>query len=402
MAHEYACGHKEAFLTNLRLTNHRAGVEPEIIDLIEAYARLRLAREKAVDFFCGSIPVQDGKLKELLYKNRHLDPKVLNFLAAYYLEMKNLGHKCVLTPTHLTRILDISPERLNWLACDAKNHYKRFVMKKRDGESREIFAPKPCLQAVQRRILDDLLQQVKLNSHAQGFRKKRSILTNARFHIGKQAVIKMDLKEFFPSITFDRVAGMFASLGYPRRVAILLTKLVTHGGRLPIGAPTSPAVSNIICRRLDQRFAGLAEKKDFDYSRYADDITVSSDNKRINNMIPLFKEMIRDEGFEINEAKLRILRNGGQQKITGIVTNTKPNIDKKEIRKLRAVIHNCRHKDMKQEMIKWAKREKNMNNPYDYTMSAFTSSLKGKIQFVKMVNPHMGEKLLEQLASLRT
>jgi len=398
MDDRYLCKNKERFLENLRFINQRAGVEPEIVDLIEAYARLRLDQDNKIRFYDNKIRSKDRELDEFLNKNRYLHHRVLNFLASYFLEMKKRRLKCIFNSSHLAYLLKISIRKLNWLANDRIDHYICFHTKKRDGSIREIFAPKSRLKEVQRQILDDLLQKVGLNSHAEGFRKKRSIATNAKRHIGKEIVIKMDVKDFFPSITFERVLGMFISLGYPRQVSLLLTRLATHNGRLPIGAPTSPAISNIICRRLDKRFSKLGEKMSFDYSRYADDITISSNNKGVNKMIPFFKEIMGDEGFEINESKMRILRSGGRQKVTGIVVNKKPNIDKREIRKLRAVIHNCRHKDLKQEVKKWAKKEKNANNAY--TVNAFRSSLLGKMSFVRMVNPKAGKKLLEQLGPL--
>lgn len=393
----YPCKNKREFIENLRRINQRAGVEPEIIDLIEAYARLRLDEDKEIRFWGNRIGINDKELEGFLHKNRHLDQRVLNFLASYFLEMKRRGLRCVFTPFHLAHLLKISIERLHWMANDKRNHYTSFPVKKRDGGVREIFAPKPYLKGVQRQILDDLLHRVRLNSHAEGFRRKRSVLTNAKRHIGKKVVIKMDVKDFFPSITFERVLGMFISLGYPRQVSLLLTRLVTHNGRLPIGAPTSPAISNIVCRRLDKRFSGLGEKAGFDYSRYADDITISSNNKGVNRMIPFFKEIMSEEGFETNETKLRILRSGGRQKITGIVVNKKPNLDKKEIRKLRAVLYNCGHRDLRQEVKRWAENEKGLNNPRSYSLREFRSSLRGKIHFVRMVNPEIGNRLLEQL-----
>jgi len=400
MDHRYLCNNKEKFIKNLRLTNQRAEVEPEIVDLIEAYAGLRLDQGKEIRYYGNRISSKNKELQEFLDKNRHLDHRILNFLASYFLEMQKRSFRCVFTSSHLAHFLKISTKRLNWLANDRIKHYTCFNIKKRDGNKREIFAPMPYLKGVQRKILDDLLQRVGLNSHAEGFRKRRSILTNAGRHIGKKVVIKMDVKDFFPSITFKRILGMFISLGYPRQVSLLLTRLVTHNGRLPIGAPTSPAIANIVSTRLDKRFSRLGDKMDFDYSRYADDITVSSDNRGINKIIPFFKEIIREEGFEINETKMRVLRNAGRQKITGIVVNEKPNIDKKEIKKLRAVIYNCHHKDIKHEVKKWAKKEKSLNNPSDYTLNEFKSSLLGKINFVKMVNPKIGNRLLEQLGQL--
>jgi len=402
MDHGYLCNNKTTFIKNLRLSNQRAGVEPEIIDLIVAYAGLRLDQGKEIRFYGNPISIKDKGLQEFLDKNKHLDHRILDFLASYFLEMQKRGFRCVFTSSHLAHFLEISTKRLNWLANDKIQHYTCFNIKKRDGGKREIFAPKAYLKGIQRKLLDDLLQKVGLNSHAEGFRKRRSILTNAERHIGKKIVIKMDVKDFFPSISFKRVLGMFISLGHPRQVSLLLTKLVTHNGRLPIGAPTSPAIANIVSTRLDKRFSRLGDKMGFDYSRYADDITVSSNNSEINKLIPFFKEIMREEGFEINEAKMRILRKTGRQKITGIVVNEKPNITKKEIKKLRAVIYNCHHKDIKQEVAKWAKKEKHLNNPYAYTLSEFKFSLLGKIHFVKMVNPKTGSRLLEQLGPLFT
>ena len=400
MDHRYLCNNKEKFIKNLRLTNQRAEVEPEIVDLIEAYAGLRLDQGKEIRYYGNRISSKNKELQEFLDKNRHLDHRILNFLASYFLEMQKRSFRCVFTSSHLAHFLKISTKRLNWLANDRIKHYTCFNIKKRDGSKREIFAPRSYLKGVQRKILDDLLQRVGLNSHAEGFRKRRSILTNAGRHIGKKVVIKMDVKDFFPSITFKRILGMFIALGYPRQVSLLLTRLVTHNGRLPIGAPTSPAIANIVSTRLDKRFSRLGDKMGFDYSRYADDLAISSHDKKMTRMIPFYKEIMREEGFEVNEAKLKILRSGSRQKITGIVVNKKQNIDRKEIKRLRAVIWNCSHKDIRQEITMWARKTKKLKDPYGYTIDEFKSSLLGKINFVRMVNPEAGKKLLQQFETL--
>jgi RNA-directed DNA polymerase len=124
---------------------------------------------------------------------------------------------------------------------------------------RKIDSPKPELKKIQRKILDTILHKVPLNSHAEGYVKHKSILTNAHRHVGKDILIRMDISNFFPSITFSRVVGTFEALGYPHNVAELLGKLTSHQGRLPIGAPTSPAISNIVCRRMDKRFVRLGQ-----------------------------------------------------------------------------------------------------------------------------------------------
>jgi len=152
---------------------------------------------------------------------------------------------------------------------------------------------------------------------------------------------------------------------------------------------------------MDKRFAGLGEKMGFDYSRYADDLTISSNNNKITKLIQFFKEIMQEEGFEVKEAKMRILRSSGRQKVTGIVVNKKQNIERKEIKKLRAVIHNCTNKDIRKEAINWAEREKDLNNPTAYTLIRFKHSLMGRVNFVKSVNPEIGERLLLQVRNLQ-
>ena len=255
---------------------------------------------------------------------------------------------------------------------------------------------------MQRKINEHLLQNVPLNNQAEGFRKKRSIVTNALHHLDKKILIKMDLRDFFTSIDFKRVFEMFCSLGYPRQVALLLTNLSTHNRILPTGAPTSPAISNIISRRLDKRFVRLGEKNNFNYSRYADDLAISSSEEKIVKMIPFFKKIIVDEGFEVNEDKLRILRNGRRQKVTGIVVNQKANIDRRDIRKIRAVLHNCKQDGIRGQATLWAEKEKQMRHPRLYTAKEFKKSMGARINFIKMVNPEVGDKLLTEFHTIFT
>lgn len=394
------CENKEIFIKNLRAVNERADVEPDIIDLVEAYARLRLDQDEELRFYDNQITFENKELQQLINKNSHFDYRVLNFLSSYFMEMDKRGLKCILNSYHLAHLFGVSRKKMDWLANDRAGHYVCFHTEKKDGAKREIFAPKSYLKKVQRQILDEVLYRVRLNGRAEGFRKKRSVVTNAARHTDKAVMIKMDVKDFFPSINFERVLGMFVTLGYPRRTSLLMTRLVTHNGKLPTGAPTSPAISNIICRRMDKRFSRLGQKMEFEYSRYADDITISGNNKKITRMIPFFKEIVKEEGFAVNEGKTRILRSGRRQKVTGIVVNKKPNIAREEIKRLRAVIHNCRHKNIKHEMIKWAKNEKKLANPNGYTLDQFKQSLSGRIGFVKMVNPEIGKKLFNQADEL--
>ena len=397
-----SCNEKKLFLENLLLVNRQAGVDSEVVDLIESYARLRLARNRKVDFYearPSAVIKKDPMLQDFLQKNSQLDQRALNFLTAYYLEMKNAGLTCLFNCAHLSHVLNVPLKKLRFMARDSCSYYK-FAIPKANGTNRIIMAPKPDLKVVQRKINHLILQKVHLNNRAEGFRKKHSIVTNSLHHLKKKVVVKMDIRGFFPSIHFERVFGVFRSLGYPRGVALLLTDLSTCQRVLPTGAPTSPAISNIICRKLDKRLVRLCEKSGFEYSRYADDITVSGNSEQVVKMIPLYRRIIVDEGFEVNEEKLRITRSGRRQKVTGIVVNRKMNIDRREIRKLRAVLNNCRHGSIAEQADIWASSEKKCTAPFTYPVEKFKKSLHARISFVKMVNPQMGGRLLDEFHSV--
>ena len=391
------CTENSIFLKNLVVVNQRAGVDSEVIDLLESYASLRLANNRKVDFYNSARPVSenDQALQAFLEKNKHLNERTRNFLISYYQELKDRRLCCIFSTEHLAHLLQTSLPRLYALTRNRRN-YHVFTIKKSNGADREIQAPNRQLKMVQRKILDIILHQVPLNNYAEGFRKKRSILTNATHHVNKKVIVKLDIKDFFPSIDSNRVFGMYLQLGYPRRVAQLLTDLSTVQKRLPTGAPTSPAIANIISRRLDKRFVNLGSKTDFTYSRYADDITISCDTDNILKMIPFFKEIIRDEGFVVNEGKIRILRSGNRQSVTGVVVNEKPNITRRKIKKLRAVLHNSKHGSLHKQAAIWAMREKGLRDYSSYSVVDFYRSLLAKIHFVRMINETAGNTLLSE------
>ncbi len=395
------CIEKDIFLQNLVEVNQRAGVDPDVLDLIESYASLRLAHNREVNFYNSARPVskRDNVLQTFLLKNQHLDKQAKNFITAYYQEMKGSNLCCIFNTDHLAHLLETPLTRLYSLTRDRGN-YHIFTIKKSSGTDRTIQAPRQQLKTVQRKILHTILQRVPLNKHAEGFRKNRSILTNATHHVNKRVIIKLDIKDFFPSIDFKRVFGMYLQLGYPRRVATILANLCTMQKTLPTGAPTSPAIANIISRRLDKRFVNLGLKSNFTYSRYADDMTFSSDDDKTTKMIPFFKEITIDEGFVVNEGKVRILRSGSRQSVTGIVVNQKPNIARQEVKKLRAVLHNCKRGNPYKQADIWAIKEKGLHPHSSYSITDFYKSLQAKIHFVKMVNEPAGVKLLSEFHSI--
>jgi retron-type reverse transcriptase len=179
------------------------------------------------------------------------------------------------------------------------------------------------------------------------------------------------------------VRKVFQRLGYPYRVAVLLANLCTVDGSLPQGASTSPALSNLVCTRLDRRFSGLAKKMGFHYSRYADDLVFSSNNPRLPSLIPLFREILSEEGFRVNEGKTRIMRKGRRQVVTGLITNQYLNLPREQVRRLRAAIH--RLKTGGAASLDLRSRRGRKDNPLQV--------LQGHLGFLRMVDPKRADKL---------
>ena len=269
-------------------------------------------------------------------------------------------------PADLAKWLDLPEAELRgWLDNSppwARGYdYSRFTIPKRRGGTRQIEAPGEKLKALQRRVLHRLLNPLPAHPAATGFVPGRSIVDNARPHVGQGVVINLDLADFFPSITAERVAESWRGLGWDAEAATILSRICTQEGRLPQGAPTSPAVSNLVCRRLDARLAALAKKHEGQYTRYADDLTFSFAGLGINKRLrptkrrPLLKRpprppsralltqiksILEAEGFQIQMKKrVRIQRPHQRQTATGLVVNRTVNLPRRTRRLIRAMQH---------------------------------------------------------------
>jgi retron-type reverse transcriptase len=317
----------------------------------------------------------------------------------------------------LAHWLNLSPRYLDWFAdvegyrgaaeTESTRHYTYRWVPKRNGPPRLIEAPKQLLKGLQRKILREILDQVAPHDCAHGFRRGRSCLTGAQLHAGEDIVVTMDLEDFFPSVAVRAVHGLFRSLGYPWEVTRLLAGLcstVTPAalfdalpagkrpdrdsrdrflqGHLPQGAPTSPALANLCVRRLDCRLDGLARRLGARYSRYGDDLAFSGDGEfaaRRGGFLRMASAICADEGFAVNRAKTRIMRQGGRQRVTGLTVNDHINVPRREYDRLKATLHNCaRHGPANQ----------NRENHPD-----FRAHLDGRITWVENVNPPRGLRL---------
>ncbi len=285
-----------------------------------------------------------------------------------------------------------------------KAHYRYTWKQKRAGGYRLIEAPLPMMKEVQEQILDEILDRIPVHSAAHGFCTGRSIITNAEPHVGQHIVLKLDLDNFYARVRFSRVVAIYRSLGYSREVGLWLAKLTTSaipsnldfpGGEpklmrlflprhLPQGAPTSPAIANLVAYSLDVRLAGLTKSFGGNYTRYGDDLTFSGDwrfQKSLRLFIPLVRQIIRQERFMVNQTKRKILRRSTQQSVTGVVVNDKINISRKSYDNLKATLYNC---------VKSGPSSQNRDNHPD-----FQAHLRGRIAFVQQLNKSKGDKLLE-------
>jgi len=311
----------------------------------------------------------------------------------------------------LAKAMKIKINELQFLAYNRKvsrvSHYHRFYMKKKSGGKRLISAPMPRLKEAQYWILENILNNVPVHESAHGFQAGHSIVSNAQPHVGQDLVINHDFKDFFPTLNFARVKGLFKSLGYSQHISTIFASICTEpdqdqvkldginyfvakGDRyLPQGAPTSPMLTNILCYKLDKRMAGLATKNGFAYTRYADDLSFSASGDSVENLTKLLfgvKGITKSEGFNLHPDKLRIMRKGSRQEVTGIVVNDQLGIKRKDLRKFRALLHQIKLNGWKGKT--WGKTS---NTP---------AAVWGYANFVAMVKPELGKKMLSEVKIL--
>ena len=324
----------------------------------------------------------------------------------------------IATPGELAAWLGLTPGELDWFA-DVRGanpaqgplaHYRYAWIRKRFG-ARLVESPKARLKEIQRRILRGILDPVPVHRAAHGFRRGCSTLTYVAPHLGRDVVVRLDLRNFFPGIPAPRVHALFETLGYPEAVARLLTGLCTNvvpmavarvGAdswteakrlgvpHLPQGAPTSPAIANLCALHLDLRMDALAASLGANYTRYADDLAISG-GAGLRRRLPAFTRLAAvvalEEGFELNHRKTRAMHASHRQLLTGIVVNARPNVRREEFDGLKATLTNC---------IRHGPETQNRDAHHD-----FRAHLAGRVAHVASLNPARGEKLRALFAAVR-
>lgn len=255
--------------------------------------------------------------------------------------IRTLGLPHIETFNDLAIEIRLSVNLLRYCTYRTNYLYKSYEIPKKNGGSRTISQPARQLKAIQSWILRNILDKLYSSEHSYGFEKGSSILQNASPHIGSNYILTLDLKDFFPSITANRVYTIFRSIGYNTEIAAILTNLCVHKNALPQGAPTSPKLANLICLKLDTRIYGYAGSRGMIYSRYADDITLSAQSlKKIEKMKDFIETIIKDENLEINQNKTMILGTKRKKEITGLVlSDDSVGIGREKYREIRSKLH---------------------------------------------------------------
>jgi hypothetical protein len=303
-----------------------------------------------------------AEAKRLFADTLRTSSKDLRTLATDVAQLERYGLPIWKTEADVAAALDISVGALRHFSIhrprERVEHYVTYAIPKRRGGHRTIHAPKARLKKILRRLQTELVSKLPVSEHAHGFVTGRSVKTGAELHVGKRVLLRLDLRDFFPTVTSARVRGYLIALGYGYPVAAALAVLATEAPRqrvdvdgtlffVPVGprtcvqgAPTSPGLCNSIVYKLDRRIAALAKRAGFAYTRYADDLTLSGDDvDAAHRLRRRIERVIREEGFEVNAAKTRVMTTGGAQRVTGVTVNSVLGLSRAQRRRIRAMVH---------------------------------------------------------------
>ena len=278
----------------------------------------------------------------------------------------------------LEQDLGISAKTLYAVSNNLGKHYRKVSLPKKSGGFRNLSVPDEVLKSIQKRIVDLLLIHMLVSRYAKAYRFGSSTLRNAKHHVGKRVVLKLDILHFFDSIRYSTVKdNVFPEEIYAEPLRILLTMLCYHNDALPQGAPSSPAITNIILYEFDEQVGQWCQDRGIAYTRYCDDMTFSGDFDPAE-VIRFVRLELKKMGFLLNEQKTRIQRPGQQQTVTGIVVNEKLSIPADYRRKLWQELYYCR---------KFGIQEHLQRIGLEVTEDTYRMQLLGKVNYVLQVHP---------------
>ena len=284
-------------------------------------------------------------------------------------------------------------------------NYIPYIIPKKSGDYRKIAAPCKILKYIQRQIANFIYDEIDVKNCVHGFARGKDIKTNANYHLKRKHILNLDLKDFFDSITVNRVYGVFHGhpFNFPEKLSSCLAKIATYHGSLTQGSPLSPIISTLVCRRLDNELNAFAVKYGLRYSRYADDITFSSirtmkdffKGDTVTNKIILCEELVNiitRNDFQINEDKVRYRNKTQRMEVTGLIINDKPNLARKYRDKIRAMLHAWKK-------FGYENAEKEYLSKFSGGCKSFKRVIYGKLNFYKSVRG-VTDHYYQQMAKL--
>lgn len=263
--------------------------------------------------------------------------------------------------------------------------YREYVVKKKNGDDRVLHSPDLRLKSFQNIILHNILEFLPVSEFATAYHKGARLKDNAAPHVGKKYLLKLDIKNFFDSICFEQVYNSaFNSKYYPKFIGILLTSLCCRNNSLPQGAPTSPAVSNLVMRNFDNNIGKWCEKHSVTYTRYCDDLTFSSD-RPLHFVYNKVRSFLEETGFALNERKTLFVSNSRRQSVTGLTVNEKVSVSRDYKRSLRCEIHYILKYGF-EDCLKYSLGEKTAEVSNEDLLT-YCNKILGKINYVLMIEP---------------
>jgi RNA-directed DNA polymerase len=278
--------------------------------------------------------------------------------------------------SNITERIGINENYFNHLVYNSDKFYKSYYIKKTHGGKRVIDAPNFEVKSIQAWILKNILEKQEISDRANGFVHRRSIKTHALYHINKKYILCIDIKDFFNTIKLDQVKELFTKILNNDNLAEKLSLVCTFKGYLPQGGVTSPFISNLIFFDLDEKIKEICDSINVNYSRYADDLTFSSNY--FNHLEYVKKEIyriIKESRFTINNKKTRFLTGKNRMLVTGIILNSgKLTTGRKRKRNLRAAFFNYYYKG-----------EKDTND---------IDKIIGMLSFIRSIEPYYYKKFI--------
>jgi RNA-directed DNA polymerase len=243
--------------------------------------------------------------------------------------------------THLSKLTGFKKNYISQAAVVSKHsdaYYRYYKIPKKNGGIRKIQEPLPNLKSIQHWILFNILYKIRSSIYAKAYIKNKGLKDNLKFHKNQKKVFSIDIENFFPNITFDKVYIVFKNVGYSDSMSKYLSKLCCLRDTLPQGAPTSPYISNLIMNDIDEKIGTYCIEKKIRYTRYADDLTFSGDFDEKEVKI-LVEDLLYQEGFSLNTDKTKLMLNSQRQIVTGVLVNKKLQLTKDKRRELRQVLY---------------------------------------------------------------